>query len=1125
MLCYNKFQNVVFSGKQSLSFIFFFWILKWLDKFSFVYFLWLTFLWVRTFFIIFFSWKMFDLNLKNTSFFFKFNKVSLVYFSKDTNKTSNYFFQIINRLLFENFYKNLNNGYWSVFYKFSRIRPLISKRRRSFNFFKPFLKLKRLTFFFKRTKHNIFRKILKSYFLFICLIFFICIRYKKFRRFFLSSRSFRLAHFLKSILNYCSKKRSYLILFLSFFHLFGKKFFKVSHYIYKYLKYFSFSFLKKFFNRNTNLLNIDDFMQMLTWKNKYTTYNLLNYIPFFKKEKFPLHQLKKIFKKPLKKSKYKFLKKSKYKNDSILICKLRNALNYVISEGIVYANKATIKSDLNDFIVAQNWNKMKRTDIQLKEKVLKSNNLYDNLMKAPLFNSYNYLRYVLNYTGMHFNINKSYPKSKYLQLTKGLKKSYKIYNTVWNKNNHLKKRFEKLKSIFGNISNMSFIKDYTWRYLKFQDLSHNLMFLDRFLILRDWEHFYLNFRNDVYYNYFYLNGISLKMLKHRTKFKDLQDKEPKIDKNKNIISVLNKNRKLVVYYEKNNIIIATRNKKNNYFFIDNKLNQNVKNKIRWTIRDKNKIIINNKDKNKKFYFTKNTINIETKNKYEFRINSLNEPVSFILQKPDFGFFLNSLNNNNFSTFNLGFLSNLFKKFIFFFSLKKKNLLGLTSFDSGLNGFFIPFILKKQQKNFQYGFFIPFFKFFDFELFQDKTLNQKINENFKKLKKLIMFHLKKHKYISLNDFILLQNNKLSIQQFFENLYYILYKNNFPFGRFVSENAKNVLNKKFTSHLFFYKFLWILICKFLYKDHLFLLSLRPAILNKFLNIIQKTNKYYNTIIKRNYYLPFFDKQVSTTLDNNFYSMFSNFKAFFLNKKKALKYKKAYKFEKLSSKKKYYNFFFKVLNVKIIPFEKSKNFKRLQKLLTSKKYYHKFIIRKYTSKYCKFSYFFKYVFKSKNKKFKKRLTKRTYCFRRLKRLKKGINKFNKKKMKKLNKRFRKPLLRQWLRKMRKSVIKVLRKQLICLFFGINTLILKDLFFNKKVKYLHHFFFTHPFTNNYSYNNSPKNIFKPASFVSYKFNNYMNYDNSSFNKKLHLSFFTVNHIGLNYHRHYNLNSLNFFY
>jgi hypothetical protein len=54
---------------------------------------------------------MFDLSLKNTSFFFKNNAVSLVYFSKDDNLTAVYFSKIINRLLFENFYKNPNNGF------------------------------------------------------------------------------------------------------------------------------------------------------------------------------------------------------------------------------------------------------------------------------------------------------------------------------------------------------------------------------------------------------------------------------------------------------------------------------------------------------------------------------------------------------------------------------------------------------------------------------------------------------------------------------------------------------------------------------------------------------------------------------------------------------------------------------------------------------------------------------------------------------------------------------------------------------------------------------------------------------------------------------------------------------
>jgi hypothetical protein len=204
---------------------------------------------------------------------------------------------------------------------------------------------------------------------------------------------------------------------------------------------------------------------------------------------------------------------------------------------------------------------------------------------------------------------------------------------------------------------------------------------------------------------------------------------------------------------------------------------------------------------------------------------------------------------------------------------------------------------------------------------------------------------------------------------------------------------------------------LLCKFLYKDKSFLLSLRPIILNKFFVLIQKTNKIYNLMACKHYYLPFLNKSISKNhneIYNKFITKYHIYKNIKINNPKFLEYKKAKKFKKLASRQKYYNFFFKTFYAKYIPFEKSKIYKRLQRLRTSKKHYHKYIIRKYTSKYCRFSYFFKYLFKSKNKRFKKRLTKRAYCYKRLRRLKKGIKKFNKRKAKKLYKKVRRPALR---------------------------------------------------------------------------------------------------------------------
>jgi hypothetical protein len=115
--------------------------------------------------------------------------------------------------------------------------------------------------------------------------------------------------------------------------------------------------------------------------------------------------------------------------------------------------------------------------------------------------------------------------------------------------------------------------------------------------------------------------------------------------------------------------------------------------------------------------------------------------------------------------------------------------------------------------------------------------------------------------------------------------------------------------------------------------------------------------------------------------------------------------------------------------------------------------------------------------------------------------------------------------LRKFSKSVVRVLRKQLISFFFGINTLILNDLFFNKKAKFLHHFFFLHSINPKRRYKKYPESIYMPGELVSYKFNNYIKYGNKRYDTKYNLRFFTVKRNALNYHKNYNINSFNFFY
>ena len=151
--------------------------------------------------------------------------------------------------------------------------------------------------------------------------------------------------------------------------------------------------------------------------------------------------------------------------------------------------------------------------------------------------------------------------------------------------------------------------------MNFKPFNYKVMFLDRFVVLRDLNKFYFKFRKALYYNYLYNKGISFKMLKKRIKFADPQDKPAPVDKSKkNTVIIDNKDRNKFVYYRKGQIIIENKdkNKSNNSIIIDNQIKG--KNKIILDTTNKNKIIIDNKDKNKRVSYDRNKIMIESVDK-------------------------------------------------------------------------------------------------------------------------------------------------------------------------------------------------------------------------------------------------------------------------------------------------------------------------------------------------------------------------------------------------------------------------------------------------------------------------------------------------------------------------------
>jgi hypothetical protein len=188
------------------------------------------------------------------------------------------------------------------------------------------------------------------------------------------------------------------------------------------------------------------------------------------------------------------------------------------------------------------------------------------------------------------------------------------------------------------------------------------LFIDRFFILRNLKKFYFKLREDFYHSYLYHKGIAFKNLKARTEDADPQDKEVPMDKSKkNTVIIDNKKRNNIVYYKKGQIFIENKNKSDSFSITED---QNFsKNKILLDTSNKNIIRIDNNSKDKRVTYDKNNIviTITDKKKFKYRDNALEQPVALVLQKPLFGFFINSIIKTNTSFINFAFLSQEFKR--------------------------------------------------------------------------------------------------------------------------------------------------------------------------------------------------------------------------------------------------------------------------------------------------------------------------------------------------------------------------------------------------------------------------------------------------------------------------------
>jgi hypothetical protein len=218
-------------------------------------------------------------------------------------------------------------------------------------------------------------------------------------------------------------------LLLSFFRLFGEKFFKISHYVYRYLKYFSISFLKYFFNKNTVLVNSNDFLQMMTLKNKYDSHSLIEDFPFENKKNEPISIMKKIH------SYFKnitFLGEGSRKNSTFLI---KNMMKKKENKVALKENKVALKE--NKVILKENFyltKLLKKYGLLLNEKEsdkmsflnkVDKGALEKELLKMSFKTQYYFVGFVVKF--LNIKNNKNYAKDKYLNFIKALKKHYVTY--------------------------------------------------------------------------------------------------------------------------------------------------------------------------------------------------------------------------------------------------------------------------------------------------------------------------------------------------------------------------------------------------------------------------------------------------------------------------------------------------------------------------------------------------------------------------------------------------------------------------------------------------------------------------------------------------------------------------
>jgi hypothetical protein len=280
--------------------------------------------------------------------------------------------------------------------------------------------------------------------------------------------------------------------------------------------------------------------------------------------------------------------------------------------------------------------------------------------------------------------------------------------------------------------------------------------------------------------------------------------------------------------------------------------------------------------------------------------------------------------------------------------------------------------------------------------------------------------------------------LPLKHFFSLLYFVLKKHQFSFGTFISKYSSH-LDIKSGSFRFFkvYKrILWFFVLYQLGTDLRYLSLLEKDV---YIHLFGLLHQYKLLFLKRS---------------------FKKYKYFLSANRILLSKKKIPVFKQIILRRLFYMYFLKAQHRKFKFFQKNSRFnniytkflKRYQALkerlsrrtllLNNVKFYHFFSLRKFNRTYCKFDYFFKYVFKPGRRK----LTPRVFLLRHFRRLFFFSRKFFEGKIRWYLRARLRNAMKYWLKHLNLDVLAFFRMQLAFFFFRTTIWFFEELIFEFK-------------------------------------------------------------------------------